>query len=357
MGLMLIAVLSTALIVHASWNWAAGRNVDTVVASLSGQSADAVRRELDATFRAAEGAIEVIRSILFQGAVRTTDEAKREYIFLSVLRSLPAVSWVGFGFPDGRFFGAHAVGEDRIEMVEIGATIAGGGRTLRRDRYRPLPGDVFFEERQMADTAYVTLGQAWYRNALETDAPGWSMVDILPSGFEPAAVVSRKLTLYGRFEGVLMVSINLARLSEFISGLDIAREGVAVILDRNRTVIASSLGNLRSATLGTLAVDAGARERLVRAIETGAGGVAPADESSVYVKKTDTRLQRLGTRHRHSPRGLHRRDRPQSAPTVHRHRRPRRSRGDHRGAVRQFHLRRANLAHGAGTAPHRKLLA
>src|SRR6266542_933014 len=49
-ALMLLAVLSTALIVHASWSWTASRNIETVVGSLSRQTADAVGRELQATF-------------------------------------------------------------------------------------------------------------------------------------------------------------------------------------------------------------------------------------------------------------------------------------------------------------------
>src|SRR6185295_14653642 len=91
-ALMLLAVLSTALIVHASWSWTAGRNIETVVGSLNRQTADAVSRELHATFRSTEGAAEIVRSILFQGAIKADDEAKREFVFLSVLRSLPAAS-------------------------------------------------------------------------------------------------------------------------------------------------------------------------------------------------------------------------------------------------------------------------
>jgi adenylate cyclase len=94
-ALVLVAVLSTALIVHLSWMWTASRNIETVVASLNAQTAQAVRKELGTTFMASEGALEIIRSILFQGAIKTTDEAKREFVFLSVLRSLPAVSWIG----------------------------------------------------------------------------------------------------------------------------------------------------------------------------------------------------------------------------------------------------------------------
>src|SRR3954462_15383536 len=81
-ALMLIAVLSTALIVHASWDWTASRNIETVVSSLNRQTADAVERELQSTFRGTEGAAEIVRSILSQGAIKADDEAKREFVFL-----------------------------------------------------------------------------------------------------------------------------------------------------------------------------------------------------------------------------------------------------------------------------------
>src|SRR5688572_25972496 len=80
-ALMLVAVLATALIVHVSWMWTANRNVETVVSSLNAQTAQAVRQELETTFKASEGAVEIVRSILFQGAISAEDEAKREFVF------------------------------------------------------------------------------------------------------------------------------------------------------------------------------------------------------------------------------------------------------------------------------------
>jgi hypothetical protein len=248
-ALVLGAVLLTALVVHLSWMWTASRNIETVVGSLNSQTASAVRQELEATFRASEGAIEIIRSILFQGAVKAEDEVKREFVFLSVLRSLPAVSWIGFGFPDGRFFGSHTLDNGKIEMVEIGSPLASGGRYLRRDRYKPIPGDIFFEERTKGETAYVSLGSKWYRAALNGKNQVWSMVDILPNGFEPAAVVSTRLEQYKKLQGVLMVTINLKRLADFLSTLDIAKMGAAVIVGDNGNVIASSVPDMKAASL------------------------------------------------------------------------------------------------------------
>src|SRR5215213_6432512 len=248
-ALVLTAVLLTALVVHVSWMWTASRNIETVVGSLNAQTASAVRKELETTFRAAEGATEIVRSILFQGAVNAGDEVKREFVFLSVLRSLPSVSWIGFGFPDGRFFGSHALDDGKIEMVEIGEPLASGARYLRRDRYRPIPGDIFFEERTKGETAYVSLGSKWYRAAMGAKGQLWTMVDILPSGFEPAAVVSTRLEQHGRLQGVLMVTLNLTRLASFLATLDVARTGAAVIIDDTGKVIASSLPGMKSASL------------------------------------------------------------------------------------------------------------
>jgi adenylate cyclase len=285
-ALVLTAILLTALVVHVSWMWTASRNIETVVGSLNTQTANAVRKELESTFRAAEGATEIVRSILFQGAVNAGDEVKREFVFLSVLRSLPSVSWIGFGFPDGRFFGSHALDDGRIEMVEIGEPLASGARYLRRDRYRPIPGDIFFEERTKGETAYVSLGSKWYRAAMAAKGQLWTMVDILPSGFEPAAVVSTRLEQHGRLQGVLMVTLNLKRLASFLATLDIAKTGAAVIIDDKGKVIASSLPGMKSASL---AENGGSLILALNSASQGpisADGTVPTPEGPFYATAT-----------------------------------------------------------------------
>lgn len=287
-GLVLIAVLATALIVHVSWMHTANSNVESVVGSINVQTASAVKKELETTFRASEGAAEIIRSILFQGAIKADDEAKREFVFLSVLRSLPSVSWIGFGFPDGRFFGSHILADNRIEMVEIGEPLPNGTRSLRRDRYRPIPGDIFFEERTKGESAYVTLGTKWYRSAVGASGLTWTMVDLLPSGFEPAAVAATRFDLHSRFQGVIMVSLNLRRLAEFLAQLDVAQKGAAVIVSDNGTVVASSLVNMKSASL----LEAGEHSKIVAALSRANANKAPegmisTDDGTVfYVTRT-----------------------------------------------------------------------
>ena len=54
--MLLIAVLSTSLIVHVLWMWTASRSVETIVSSLNSQTSYAAVRELQQAFKGAEAA-------------------------------------------------------------------------------------------------------------------------------------------------------------------------------------------------------------------------------------------------------------------------------------------------------------
>ncbi|MEP9389839.1 adenylate/guanylate cyclase domain-containing protein [Mesorhizobium sp. KR9-304] len=238
--MLLVAVLATAAFVHFTWQRTAHENVEQIVSQLDAQRASAVRGELSSTFSLLASSAEIVRSILFQGTIKADDEVKREFLFLSLMREQPAIGWIGFGFPDGRFFGSHAAPNGKIEMVEIGAAAASIPRSLRRDIYKPLPGDIMFEQRIHSKSAYVPGGAAWYRKARDAGEAVWSVVDILPSGFEPSVVVSRKVELYGEYQGVVMVSMSLRRLSDTLAALNGARQSKSFVLDRDRMVLATS---------------------------------------------------------------------------------------------------------------------
>jgi adenylate cyclase len=238
--LLLLAVISTAGPVHLIWLRTASSNVERVVASLDTQSASAVRNELSSHLALVSSTAEIVRSIFFQGAIKPDDEVKREFLFLSLLREQPAIAWIGFGFPDGRFFGSHATPDGRIEMIEIGKTKRGDPRPLRRDRYKPIPGDIFFEDRLKTETAYIAEGSPWFRLGKGSREPAWALVDILPGGFEPSIVVSKRVELFGRFEGVVMVAVSLGRLSQTLKALSIPKGSKVYLLAKDDMVLATS---------------------------------------------------------------------------------------------------------------------
>ncbi|WEX74086.1 adenylate/guanylate cyclase domain-containing protein [Sinorhizobium numidicum] len=238
--LLLLAVLSTAALIHLIWQRAASENVEEIVASLDAQTAGSVRNDLSSTLALVSSTAEIVRSIFFQGAIMADDEVKREFLFLSLLREQPAIAWIGFGFPDGRFFGSHATSDGSIEMVEIGAAAPGEPRPLRRDLYRPIPGDIFFEQRVKAESAYVALGAPWYRHGKESGDPVWTVTNVLPNGFEPSIVLSKRVETFGKFTGVVMVAVSLRRLSQALQALNVPARSKAFVLDENGRVLATS---------------------------------------------------------------------------------------------------------------------
>ena len=140
--MLLVAVLSTAAFVHFTWQRTASENVERIVSRLDAQRASTVCADLSATFAVLASTAEIVRSILFQGTIKADDEVKREFLFLSLLRSQPAVSRLSFGWPDGRYFGAEKVGYDRIRMIEV------RDGQLRIDEYEALLTDnPLFRER------------------------------------------------------------------------------------------------------------------------------------------------------------------------------------------------------------------
>jgi adenylate cyclase len=106
-GLVLLTATLTAIFFHATWFYTARQNVADVVGQLNRQIVGSVQHEVRGTLNDAWSVQEAVRSIFVQEAIKPTDEAKREFIFLALLRSHPTLSWIALGFPDGAFFGAR----------------------------------------------------------------------------------------------------------------------------------------------------------------------------------------------------------------------------------------------------------
>lgn len=238
-GLVLLAVTITALLIHLSWSYAARRNVSDVAGQLNRQIVGSVQHEVRGILNDAWSVQEAVRSIFFQEAIKPTDEAKREFIFLALLRSHPTISWLAFGFPDGAFFGALKAGDDEFDMVEVKVADT-GMRRQRVDTYTPEDDDVMWRGREFTPSDFVATEQRWYVRAVEEDGPGWSALTHLPHRERQAIVTSTPVVIDRDFAGVLAVVVELERLSQFLGTLDVGKTGTVVLLDRSGRVIASA---------------------------------------------------------------------------------------------------------------------
>src|SRR6516162_1076744 len=252
-GLVLLTVTVTAVVIHLTWFYAARRNVADVVGQLNRQIVGSVQHEVRGTLNDAWSVQETVRSIFFQEAIKPTDEAKREFIFLALLRSHPTLSWIALGFPDGTFFGALKAGDDEIDMVEVKQDPETGIRQQRVDNYTPQPGDVMFRGRKITPSDYVATAQPWYQRAVAEDGPGWSMLSDLPYRDQAAIVTSTPIVIDLDFAGVVAVVVEMERLSKFLAGLQVGKTGTVVLLDRNgRTVASAALAALKQQRRGEM---------------------------------------------------------------------------------------------------------
>ena len=124
-------------------------------------------------------------------------------------------------------------------MIEVKWDAATGTARQRTDYYTPEVGDIMFNNREFEPSTYNATEQRWYRRAVEQNAPGWSRISNFPGSHRQAIGISTPLTVDDRFVAVINVVIDLARLSQFLSSLEVGKSGTVVVLDRNGNVMAS----------------------------------------------------------------------------------------------------------------------
>jgi adenylate cyclase len=235
--LTLLLVLGTAAFVHVSWSVTARTKATELGEALSLEIVASIRQELNGVLSNAEAAVNSLRTIFFQGVIGPEDEAKREFVFLATLQSQPSLAWVAFGWPDGRFFGAHKLGDEALEMVEVGPI--DGQRQTRIDRYKVLPGDIEFQERLFAEGTFNSAEQEWYKKVQNTTDALWCESSDYPTDQRDGVGISRRLEVYGDYLGVLHANIDFSRLARYLKALPVGRGGVAFVLAPDGRVIAA----------------------------------------------------------------------------------------------------------------------
>ncbi|CCD95137.1 putative Adenylate cyclase [Bradyrhizobium sp. ORS 375] len=247
-ALVLTAILLTAFASSLLW-WRTAEGVSRQLAStINAQIASAVRKEVSAIVGEARAAHTAIRTLFLQNVLDTREADKREFVFLSQLQSQATISSAAFGWPDGSFFAAHKLGDQRLEMMEISLIDHPGQR--RVDEYDVVPGDIEFASRRFEPTSYKVAEQPWFKEGLAADEPRWFKVDIHPGGKRPAIALAGPIDVYQERQGVLAIIIEHARIARFLAQLQVGRTGSAFILEHDGGVVAAPDESADEVTMG-----------------------------------------------------------------------------------------------------------
>ena len=145
-GLILLTVLLTALLVHALWSYTARQNVEDVVGQLNQEIVTTVKNELAGVRDQAVAAQTAVGSAFVNGIFDFEKQAgQRDFIFLSLLRAMPSVSWISIGTPQGNFYGAQRAGDGGFRLVSIAWDQTSGQGAQTTYKYRVKGAEAEYE--------------------------------------------------------------------------------------------------------------------------------------------------------------------------------------------------------------------
>ena len=157
-ALVLTSIVVSAIVVHLLWWRTANQVSQTLADTINDQIVSAVGDQLQSITTEARSASIAVRALLTEKVLDIHDAKRRKFVFLSQLQAQPTISWVAFGWPDGSFFAAHKLGDNGVEMLEIG-----GDRKLKVEQYEYAGGDIKLRDSRIEETKYLVTEQEWYR--------------------------------------------------------------------------------------------------------------------------------------------------------------------------------------------------
>ncbi|HEY7688481.1 MAG TPA: adenylate/guanylate cyclase domain-containing protein [Dongiaceae bacterium] len=250
-GLVLVTVLLTALLVHALWSYTARENVEDVVRQLNQEIVVTVRNELGGVRDQAVAAQLAVGSAFVNGIFDFEKQAgQRDFIFLSLLRAMPSVSWISIGTPQGNFYGAQRAADGGYRLVSIAWDQPAGQGAQTVYKYRVAGAEAEYESFETAVTDFNATAQGWYERAVAEGCDGercnaergagWNLVSHFPDGDRAGISTSMPLVANTKFGGVINVVIELELVSQFLSRQMIGEGGTVVVIDREGRIVASA---------------------------------------------------------------------------------------------------------------------
>lgn len=165
------------------------------------------------------------------------DELRTRFWIATSLHRDPN-NYVYYGNQAGQFIGLYRHSEDQAELRF--KQFEGEARTIFR--YRGIGGYLEFSSREKR--IFEPRERPWYAAGLAAPTHTWTAVYI---DFRTAELVAtrarRVLDREGRFAGVVATDVSLRSLNEFVRRLAISANGLALIVEPDGKLIASSAGD------------------------------------------------------------------------------------------------------------------
>jgi diguanylate cyclase (GGDEF)-like protein len=234
-----ILVLALALII-GFLSFGAGRDA---INNLSGQLlTETVNRIAQAVEKHVAGSAAVLETAFPRGvpspsSIEAEQEALRTRFWLATSVHRDPNNYAYYGDRKGHFFGLWRFSDSEAELRL--RTSGEGPRTIYRftDINGPLKDPV--QELRVFDPRE----RPWYKAGQESPLHTWTSIYI---DFKTEALVATRArrvnNSLGEFDGVVATDLSLAMINQFLRGLDLSRNGLALVVEDDGNIIGTSRG-------------------------------------------------------------------------------------------------------------------
>jgi diguanylate cyclase (GGDEF)-like protein len=213
------------------------RAVDTLASSLVGETA----KRIDLTIeKHIMGSSAVLEASFPEGVPVASDisqevETLRHRFWVATSLYTDPSNYVYYGNKQGQVFGIYRRAGDEAEL-----RIKLRGEDNREfHRFNGINGKPTFYSREKK--LFDPRQRPWYIAAKSQTEQVWTSVYIDFSGGDLVATRARRvLGVNKEFEGVVATDVSLKKLNEFIAALNVSKKGLALILEANGDLIAST---------------------------------------------------------------------------------------------------------------------
>lgn len=228
---LLAAQISIALYSYRANRAAAARLSDDVIVTLSSR----ISSEVEAYLRPAAELVQLTARLAEIETVKPEAGGEVERFAIELLRGYDQLAMVNLGNPEGDFIMPKQMPDGSVHTKLIDRE--GDDARVRWVR-RSVDGAQTGVEFVPYD-GYDPRVRPWYLGAVEADGLYWTDVYIFFTDRSPGVTASYPIHgPGGSLRGVLGIDIELDRLSDFLSGLEIGEAGRAVIIDGAGNLVA-----------------------------------------------------------------------------------------------------------------------
>lgn len=237
-----VTVLLTAIAVYTPWYLTSRSDISMMAKRLDHEVVSVVKRQVGNLFDTAIYDQRMLAGVIESGMLDFSSDAERDALFVSFMKSKPFYSFVGLGLQSGDYYGAYRADQSRL----AGITSIWDKNTEKASRSERMfvgDGKMFVPTGAITLSAnnYYSPDRVWY--GLAMDNPGQDVVTdpyLFSNTRTPGVNTALAIKNNHGIEGVVTIALELERLSAFMRTLSISKSGIAVVLNKDGRLVASS---------------------------------------------------------------------------------------------------------------------